>query len=99
MLISKGCNDNKGSAKNSFGKTGVELRYYENHKYDRLKSDQKKELREWSRDSNGTCGGTGGGNKSHISALEVQLQQVIEQNKLMQAKIPSLSATSDKILI
>ena len=90
-LTSKGGNDNKGNdAKNGFGRTGVELRYYKKHEYDKLRSDQKKELREW-RASNGT-GGKGGG-KSRISALEAQLQEMIEQNKLMQAKISSISTT------
>ena len=75
------------------GKSGVELRYYKKNEYLQLTDEQKRELKEWRENKKAKSG-----DSTKISALELQMQQIMDHNKALQQTIAALETKSrDKI--
>jgi len=81
------------------GKTGIELRYYKRDEYNRLNKAQNSELHEWRKNmKRGNDKGKKGNDdesKIRISALETQIQQLLELNKNMSKKILAVSTANN----
>jgi hypothetical protein len=70
--------------KPAIGKTGVHLRYYKKHEYDKLSKEQKDELREWRKDHNVKPASTSDGKDKKKSYTKKQLASLVSKKVKLQ---------------
>ena len=101
--LGTGTTAGNGNGDKNMGKTGIELRYYKRDEYNRLNNAQKRELHEWRKSNKKKGKGSRSSNddnenhegQSRISALESQIEQLINLNKELSQKVSAVASTTN----